>query len=56
MKCKLCKHWVLDDWAAKWKHLVKRHPEVAIQRLIPLILDPGLAFETGRRLARWLHG
>lgn len=55
VKCK-CGTRVRDDFEHKWKHLVTRHPGEFLGQLLPMIWNPALARDAGRRLAETLRG
>ena len=50
MKCKLCNQSVADSVLARWGHIVRAHPEKAINVLRPLVNDD-VARELGKSVA-----
>lgn len=52
VKCKVCRYRIRDDWAAKWKHIVNRHPDILASHLLPLIQNPLEAHAFGSSLAK----
>lgn len=53
IRCKQCGAQVRDDWAPKWKHVVRVHPEIVATYLLPLIENPLEAERFGEALGSW---
>ncbi len=53
INCKLCDRRVVDSFESKWRHIVKRHPEVLIQSVLPYVISPERARAVGAKVADW---
>lgn len=55
VRCNLCRSRVQDTFAAKWKHILRKHPEEMFSRLLPMAFDPSIAREVGAQIGRTLR-
>lgn len=51
LACKECGSKVQDTFQAKWNHTARRHPELLVQKIIPMICDTDRARQAGEQLA-----
>ncbi len=54
--CLQCGSKIPDDFKAQFKHMARKHPDLMFQKIIPLICNPDLSRQWGRRLAESLRG
>ena len=40
VNCNACGRLVVDDFRAKWKHMVRRHPDHMVKKILPLVFLP----------------
>ena len=55
VRCHLCGRKVQVDFVKKWKHVFRYHPEVSLERLLPLLLNSDMARQLGASFARRLQ-
>lgn len=55
MTCRECSRKVKNDFRAKWNHMVKYHPRIAMQKILPVLFDEGKAEAVGAGLAKGLR-
>ncbi len=54
VECLTCHVRTADTFEAKWKHTARRHPELLIEKILPMIFQPQQLRETGFRFAEVL--
>lgn len=54
MNCNQCGRRVKDDFKAKWNHMVKYHPRIAMRKIVTVLCDEAKAEAVGSILAKEL--
>jgi hypothetical protein len=55
VKCLICGVRVTDSFRSRWRHATKRHPEMVIEKILPLIANPDAARGLGEAVGVWVR-
>jgi hypothetical protein len=55
IKCLVCGARVTDSFRSRWRHVASRHPEIVIEKILPLISNPDSARNLGAAFGSWIR-
>jgi len=55
IRCTLCPSVVRDTFESKWKHILRKHPDVMFSRLLPMLCNPGEVRARGVQIGQSLR-
>ena len=55
IKCLVCGARVTDSFRSRWRHAASRHPEIVIEKILPLISNPDAARGLGEAVGSWVR-